>query len=68
MITVQQNLTCRNGFFNVNGTCQARCEQNNIQGPTTIVANKVLRFAGAISTVAVSGAFLIVSIVRYKEM
>ena len=63
-----QNITCHEDFISLNGTCQARCEQNNIQHSTTIVASKVFRFASAITTVIGGGAFLIASVVRYKEM
>ena len=63
-----QNLTCRDDFISLNGTCQARCGRNDIQSPITIVANRVLRFAGTISAVIGGGAFLIFSFIRYKEM
>ena len=62
------NITCRDDFISLNGTCQPQCGRNDIQSSTTIVANRVLRFAGAILTVIGGGAFLIASVIRYKEM
>ena len=63
-----QNITCRDDFVSLNGTCQARCGQTSILSSATTLVNKVLRYAGAISSVLGGGAFLIASVIRYKEM
>ena len=63
-----QNITCREDFISLNGTCQARCEQNDLQSSTTIAANRVFRFAGVIIAILGGGTFFIASVVRYKEM
>ena len=66
--TALQNITCRDDFISLNGTCQARCGENKIQSSANVVVTRVVRFVGALLAVVGGGVFLIASIVRYKEM
>ena len=65
---VPQNLSCRDDFIRLNGSCQPRCDRFEQHGHTTILLNRVIRLTAAILAVIGGIGFLVASAMRYKQM